>query len=319
MRRGGCGEGAFGGCFEQQQALLLALRDQHAAALDRELERIANTSSLGVERDRAVSWWRFPPTHSSIRLVLTDGLTLHDRLTRVRFAGATLAWRSTGCSSAAKHGEERDVSDPTLPTVHQDAASASRVRNSTLITPAGDSDARGALPGPRAVRDWLVRTCPARWSDQLARSLVRGSGSLVALALLTGVGVGVGEVAFRYMILGFTRLFSGHRDYSAIGHASNPIVPGLGIWFVLFAPVIGGLIYGPLVARFAPEARGHGVPEVMLAVNRDGGRIRPQVSLVRSLASAICIGSGGSVGPEGPIVHIGSALGSLFGQLHRFV
>ena len=94
-------------------------------------------------------------------------------------------------------------------------------------------------------------------------------------------------------------------------------MPGLGIWFVLFAPVIGGLVYGPLVARFAPEARGHGVPEVMLAVNRDGGRIRPRVPLVRSLASAICIGSGGSVGPEGPIVHIGSALGSLIGQLRR--
>ena len=95
----------------------------------------------------------------------------------------------------------------------------------------------------------------------------------------------------------------------------NPLVPGLGIWFVVLAPVIGGLIYGPLVARFAPEARGHGVPEVMLAVNRLGGRIRPQVPVVKSLASAICIGSGGSVGREGPIVQIGSALGSVTGQL----
>ena len=79
-------------------------------------------------------------------------------------------------------------------------------------------------------------------------------------------------------------------------------------------PVVGGLIYGPLVSHFAPEARGHGVPEVMYAVHRLGGRMRPQVPVVKSLASAICIGSGGSVGREGPIVQIGSALGSVLGQ-----
>ena len=73
------------------------------------------------------------------------------------------------------------------------------------------------------------------------------------------------------MILGFTELFTGHRDYSAAGYAGNPHLPGLGIWFVCLTPVVGGLIYGPLVSHFAPEARGHGVPEVMYAVNRLGG------------------------------------------------
>jgi CIC family chloride channel protein len=140
---------------------------------------------------------------------------------------------------------------------------------------------------------------------------------LTALAVLTGAGAGAGAVAFRYMILGFTYLFSGHRDYSAAGHAPDPWLPGLGIWFVVLAPVIGGLIYGPLVARFAPEARGHGVPEVMYAVDQLGGRMRAQVPLVKSLASALCIGSGGSVGREGPIVQIGSALGSVIGQSLR--
>jgi CIC family chloride channel protein len=156
-----------------------------------------------------------------------------------------------------------------------------------------------------------------RWTAQLQRSLTRGAGALTALALLTGVGAGAGAVAFRYLILGFTYLFTGHRDYSAAGHAADPAVPGFGVWFVVAAPVIGGLIYGPLVARFAPEARGHGVPEVMLAVNRAGGRIRSQVPVVKSLASALCIGSGGSVGREGPIVQIGSALGSVIGQATR--
>jgi CIC family chloride channel protein len=140
---------------------------------------------------------------------------------------------------------------------------------------------------------------------------------LVALALGIGAGAGVGAVIFRYLILWFTVAFSGQQDYSAAGHAAHSWLPALGPWFVVLAPVVSGLIYGPLVDRFAREARGHGVPEVMLAVARQGGRIRPRVAVVKSLASALCIGAGGSVGREGPIVQIGSALGSAFGQLFR--
>jgi CIC family chloride channel protein len=147
---------------------------------------------------------------------------------------------------------------------------------------------------------------------------LRGSApGLVALALAVGAGAGAGAVVFRYLILEFTRVFSGYDDYSAVGHAPNPAVPQLGIWFVALAPVVGGLIYGALIDRFAREARGHGVPEVMLAVAERGGRIRPQVAVIKSLASALCIGSGGSVGREGPIVQIGSALGSTLGQIAR--
>ncbi len=161
---------------------------------------------------------------------------------------------------------------------------------------------------------------PARLTDATAwlrSSAANGSTGLTILALAVGAGAGAGAVAFRYMILGLTELFTGHRDYSAAGHALNPLVPGLGIYFVVLAPVLGGLLYGPLVSRFAPEARGHGVPEVMYSVNRLGGRMRPQVPVVKSLASALCIGSGGSVGREGPIVQIGSALGSVLGQSLR--
>ncbi|WP_286217699.1 chloride channel protein [Paraoerskovia sediminicola] len=81
--------------------------------------------------------------------------------------------------------------------------------------------------------------------------------------------------------------------------------------------MVGGLIYGPLVYFGAREARGHGVPEVMVAVARHGGRIRARVAAVKALASAVTIGSGGSVGREGPIVQIGAALGSTFGQWTR--
>ncbi|HHH42428.1 MAG TPA: CBS domain-containing protein, partial [Chloroflexi bacterium] len=79
----------------------------------------------------------------------------------------------------------------------------------------------------------------------------------------------------------------------------------------------GGLLVGPMVYFLAREAKGHGVPEVMEAIALHGGRIRPIVVVVKSLASSICIGSGGSVGREGPIVQIGSALGSTFGRIFR--
>ena len=94
-------------------------------------------------------------------------------------------------------------------------------------------------------------------------------------------------------------------------------LPWLGLGFFVVIPVIGGMIYGPLIYRYAREARGHGVPEVMIAVAENGGRIRPQVSVVKAVASALCIGAGGSVGREGPIVQIGSALASGLGQWVR--
>jgi CIC family chloride channel protein len=136
----------------------------------------------------------------------------------------------------------------------------------------------------------------------------------LVLALAVGLIAGVGAIVFRELIVGATHLFTGRTDPSAVGRVANPELPALGPWYLLLVPVVGGLLYGPLVARFAPEARGHGVPEVMLAVGRHGGRIRPRVALVKALASAICIGSGGSVGREGPIVQIGAAMSSALGQ-----
>ncbi|HET7568097.1 MAG TPA: chloride channel protein [Gaiellaceae bacterium] len=165
-------------------------------------------------------------------------------------------------------------------------------------------------------RWWRSLPLPGSWRAR-TRDWVRGSPTgLVALALAVGGGAGLGAVAFRYLILVFTHAFSGYADYSAHGRAGYGY-GHLGFWFVVAAPVVGGLLYGPLIHLFAREARGHGVPEVMLAVAERGGRIRPQVSVVKALASALCIGSGGSVGREGPIVQIGSALGSTLGQLLR--
>ena len=129
---------------------------------------------------------------------------------------------------------------------------------------------------------------------------------MVALAVFVGVATGYGAVGFRKLIDLFHALF-----YTQ-GAGSFP--EGI-VWIgLILAPMVGGLLVGLLVHYFAKEARGHGVPEVMEAMTLRGGRIRPPVVLVKSLASSICIGSGGSAGREGPIVQIGSALGSTVGQ-----
>jgi chloride channel protein, CIC family len=124
-------------------------------------------------------------------------------------------------------------------------------------------------------------------------------------------------VVFRYLIYLFTWLATGHVQFGQAGYTGSAHLPWLGLAFFIIIPVIGGIIYGPLIYRYAREARGHGVPEVMLAVAENGGRIRPQVSVVKAVASAVCIGTGGSVGREGPIVQIGSALASSLGQWVR--
>jgi CIC family chloride channel protein len=132
---------------------------------------------------------------------------------------------------------------------------------------------------------------------------------LVGLAVVVGIGAGLGAVAFRLLIDTFTTFF-----FVTLRTAFEP---ALGVAAVIPLPALGGLIYGPLIYVFAREAKGHGVPEVMLAVAQRGGRIRPAVAVVKALASALCIGSGGSVGREGPIVQIGSALASGLGQVLR--
>jgi len=180
------------------------------------------------------------------------------------------------------------------------------------------SVADGAVSGKRPVRvGWAGRIALPGRVRSVAWALRTSDGGGLALALLVGAGAGLGAVVFRWLIKTFTLVLSGHADYSAAGHVANPHVPGLGRWFVILAPVAAGLLYGPLVQFFAREARGHGVPEVMYAVARKGGRIAPQVAAVKALASALCIGGGGSVGREGPIVQIGSALGSTFGSVLR--
>ena len=139
---------------------------------------------------------------------------------------------------------------------------------------------------------------------------------LALLALGLGFVTGIGAVLFRDLIgLIHNLLFAGHAWVHYDANVFTPPAPW-GAWVIL-VPVLGAVGVTFLVNNFAPEAKGHGVPEVMDAIFHKGGIIRPVVALVKSLASALAIGSGSSVGREGPIIQIGSALGSTLGQIIR--
>jgi CIC family chloride channel protein len=153
---------------------------------------------------------------------------------------------------------------------------------------------------------WIVAVHKRSWHLRaLVAKYLNREGLLLALALLVGLGAGLGAILFRWLI-GVVRWIS--------FEWLPDVTAGWGAAYVVIAPTIGGLLVGPLIYFFAREAKGHGVPEVMEAVALRGGRIRPVVALVKSIASSLSIGTGGSVGREGPIVQIGSTIGSTVGQ-----
>ena len=129
---------------------------------------------------------------------------------------------------------------------------------------------------------------------------------LLLLSIAVGSVTGGAAVCFIYLI---------HVIEQGLYLLFTQLSPYFGIWTYLLVPVSGALLSGPLIAFFAREAKGHGIPEVMQALVLKGGRIRGRVALAKIIASALCIGSGGSAGREGPIVQVGSAFGSVTGQL----
>jgi chloride channel protein, CIC family len=149
----------------------------------------------------------------------------------------------------------------------------------------------------------------SRIGDTLARYLSQLNPNALMLALATVVGIcaGFASVGFARLLDFSHELFFEQLEWLHVGSAWSG-------WLLPIIPAVGGLIVGPLIYHFAKEAKGHGVPEVMDAVASKGGRMRGRVVIVKAVASAITIGSGGSAGQEGPIVQIGAALGSKFGK-----
>lgn len=131
---------------------------------------------------------------------------------------------------------------------------------------------------------------------------------MVIIAVIIGLLGGFGAVGIQFLIKFFSQIFWG------TGELDLEFLMNVPIYMKILVPTVGGLLVGLIVYLFAPEAKGHGVPEVMEAMALRDGRIRPRVAVAKLIASSLCIASGGSVGREGPVIQIGSSIGSTVGQ-----
>ncbi|MCH7925155.1 MAG: chloride channel protein [Planctomycetes bacterium] len=129
---------------------------------------------------------------------------------------------------------------------------------------------------------------------------------LILVSILIGAATGVFAHWFFWLIEFVKEV--------AFGHEGHPGLYAGRVWMLIVLPTVGALAVGHITYFFAREAKGHGVPEVMDAIYRKRGEIRPRVAMAKSIASALTIGSGGSAGTEGPIIQIGAALGSGVGK-----
>ncbi len=142
------------------------------------------------------------------------------------------------------------------------------------------------------------------------RGTIPGNPLTITFAAFVGILAGYASALFGYVIEGVTELTYGAANHARVDH----------FWWnaaLIASPALAMVLVSWIARVFAPEVQGHGVPEVITAVARHDGVIRPKVALVKIIASGITIGTGGSAGREGPIVQIGSALGSTFGQVFK--
>lgn len=163
---------------------------------------------------------------------------------------------------------------------------------------------------------WAIRLPLLRWLGRLVgqwleRLRYYEQAFLLAVAVAVGLLCGLGAIVLHNLIHVFQHLFWGMEVNSMSAIWSQPA------WRLALMPILGGLIVGPLIRFLAPEAGGHGVPEVIRAVAEKNGVMRKRVVIAKSLASALTISSGGSAGREGPIIQIGAAIASAVGQFLR--
>jgi CIC family chloride channel protein len=180
-----------------------------------------------------------------------------------------------------------------------------------------DNGQASETPIPSTPLHWF----PEFW--ELGRKRLRPQARLLGLSLIVGLVAGTGaiaffwacQVAFHYSldVLGGYHPHHPGGEPPLFGEAMGPLRP----WLLLLIPTIGGILSGFIVYSLAPEAEGHGTDSAIAAYHRHQGQIRPRVPLVKLVASALTLGSGGSGGREGPIAQIGAGFGSFLGNLFR--
>ncbi len=165
-----------------------------------------------------------------------------------------------------------------------------------------------------------MRRMKAKIPEPFALKRIKRIWRGTLLGIIIGIVSGLGGIVFNYMIKAGTQFFTGNLiSYLSPGHAPNFSLLGFTMdrWMMLWIPAVGGLLSGFLVFRFAPEAEGHGTDAMIDSFHRKKGIVRKQVPIIKTIASAITIGSGGSAGKEGPIAQIGSGFGSILASLFK--
>ncbi|WP_084355504.1 chloride channel protein [Actinomyces radicidentis] len=176
----------------------------------------------------------------------------------------------------------------------------------------GDSgrSSRSAAPA----RPWHAPALRARAHDDVLALLRHHRTGLFSLAVVVGVLSGLASVVFRLGIDAWTRVLTGAEDYTIDYGPSTGVLAFAGRWFVLLAPVLSGLLVGPLMTRLGRTPTGHGVGGVIWSARRSDGAMAPVPATASMIASALTIGGGGSVGPEGPIAEVGASAATVFGR-----
>ncbi|MCD6581068.1 MAG: chloride channel protein, partial [Desulfuromusa sp.] len=155
---------------------------------------------------------------------------------------------------------------------------------------------------------------------KILRGLEQTGFRLLILSVLVGIVAGSGAIFFYFATNSLEHLTLGH-----FGHFHPPtegapessftdFIGDLSVpyrWFLFLFPAVGGIFSGWLVYTFAPEAEGHGTDGAIEAYHRKSGIIRGRVPIIKTVASIITIGTGGSAGREGPIAQIGAGFGSF--------
>ncbi|HOV86725.1 MAG TPA: chloride channel protein [Syntrophobacteraceae bacterium] len=146
----------------------------------------------------------------------------------------------------------------------------------------------------------------------------RGTFLSIVVGVIAGLGAILFEELLRQALHYFLFLSTGFKEpLQGSEAAAVSALASVRSWLFLVIPTLGGLAAGLLVFFTAPEAEGHGTDAMIDAFHRRGGHIRKRVPLVKILASAITIGSGGSAGKEGPIAQIGAGFGSVLATILR--
>jgi len=157
-----------------------------------------------------------------------------------------------------------------------------------------------------------------RIASEIGKLELRAVGRVLLLSTVVGLVAGAGAIFFQVLCQTASHQFlgqwMGYRPPGPAGEAELFHGTGTGtlhLWLIPLIPAVGGLLAGLLVSRFAPEAGGHGTDEAIASFHRRKGVIRGRVPIVKTIASAITLGSGGSGGREGPIAQIGAGFGSF--------